>query len=87
MAINTASRPPRISTDPEQVEIIDKNLALIEEFWHEQDHLDEAPNGCTLLLLPDDDPAQTAANIRLGLSAIEGGENVYFRHVHRKDQE
>lgn len=68
----------------EQIEVTNKNIDLAFEFIRNEETRLEPPNGSTLLLLPEDDPKQTAANIKLGLKAIERGENVYFRHVHRQ---
>jgi hypothetical protein len=41
----------------------------------------EIPDGATLILIPDDDPEQAAAEIEVGIQAVKRGENVYFRHL------
>lgn len=43
--------------------------------------LEEIPDGVTLVLLPDDDPAFAEANMEIGLGELRRGKNVYFRHV------
>lgn len=82
----TAMRSTRPVIDPAEERLIHQNLGLLEEFIQDFDAACEPPKGSTLILLPDDDPELTAANIRLGLHVLEEGANVYFRHVHRKDQ-
>jgi hypothetical protein len=41
----------------------------------------DVPDGATLILIPDDDPAQANAEIEFGIQAVKRGENVYFRHL------
>ena len=44
--------------------------------------LDEIPEGCTLVLLPQDaDEAFVEANLAIALRAARRGRNVYIRHV------
>lgn len=43
--------------------------------------LDEIPDGATVVLLPDDDPGQTNANIDLAVDSARDGSNVYMRHI------
>ncbi|MDP9365017.1 MAG: hypothetical protein M3Q10_12460 [Chloroflexota bacterium] len=43
--------------------------------------LDDVPNGATLILVPDDDPALAAAEIEQGVAAVHQGRDAYFRHV------
>ena len=43
------------------------------------------PNGASLALIPDDDPAAAARAIRAGIMSVERGKNVYFLHVHQHE--
>ena len=43
--------------------------------------LSDILEGATLVLLPDANPELFVANIEIGISALQRGENVYFRHV------
>jgi hypothetical protein len=43
--------------------------------------LEGIPNGCTLFLLPADEPAYLELSLELGIAAIREGRNVYFKHV------
>lgn len=46
---------------------------------------DEIPNGCILVLLPDDDPDYVARQIATAAGAAQRGENVYLRHLRMAD--
>ena len=80
------SHAPTAGSDAATQEVTDKNLALAFEFMRAHLADDEVPDGATLVLLPDDDATQTAANIEIGLAAIRRGKNVHFRHVHPADE-
>jgi hypothetical protein len=43
--------------------------------------LDDIPNGCSLFLIPADEPEFLERSIALAISAIRAGRNVYFKHV------
>ena len=47
--------------------------------------LDDIPNGATLILVPDDDPALAAREVALGQEALAAGRDTYFRHVRVAD--
>ncbi len=43
--------------------------------------LANVPNGASLVLIPDDDPAAATRAIRAGVTAVERGKNVFFLHI------
>ncbi len=67
--------------DPHDQRMIDLGTALIEAAMDDAAVLDGLPNGATLVLLPEDDPAYIEEAIVVGLTAIRQGRDVYFRHL------
>jgi len=47
--------------------------------------LDKVPDGATLVLIPDDDAELSAAEVEHGIAAVRWGDNVYFRHIRRRE--
>lgn len=45
---------------------------------------DRIPDGATVVLLPEDDPALARFNLDLGVRKVLAGEDVYFHHVHAR---
>ena len=62
----------------------DRTLVLIGEHLQavldNPDILETIPNGATLALIPDDDPALARHNLDLALQLFAGGRNVYLYH-------
>ena len=63
-----------------------QNIALTADFLaaavDDPTILDDIPNGCVLILLPDDaDEAFVEANLALARDAIREGRDVYVRHL------
>ncbi|HEV2108671.1 MAG TPA: hypothetical protein VGR16_10450 [Thermomicrobiales bacterium] len=83
MTSNLAATP--IVDDISIDAFVAKQLDLLRRFTlaaaADEDLLDSIPNGVTLVLLPDDDPAFVEREVSTGLDAIRRGEDVYFLHV------
>ena len=43
--------------------------------------LDTIPDGVALVFIPRDDPEAAAENVKLGVTIVQSGQDVYFRHV------
>ncbi len=44
--------------------------------------LSRVPDGATVILIPDDDPALLEHNLGIAFQAVKAGKNVYLLHVH-----
>lgn len=79
---------PVTDIDPATAAIMDRNLELSHGFTdvmvRDPQLLAEIPDGCTLVLLPKDDPEMFEVNLRIGMDAARRGENVYLRQVTRE---
>jgi hypothetical protein len=70
------------SLDPISEQIVGQTFDLARAVVADPSILDEIPNGCTLVLLPQDaDEAFVEANLAIALRAARRGRNVYIRHV------
>jgi hypothetical protein len=47
--------------------------------------LDSIPDGAAIVFIPRDDPEAAESNLQLGLTVLQRGEDVYFRHVDTLD--
>jgi hypothetical protein len=86
--MTTASPTVTVDRDPEEIRVLDArdtelHIAFLQGIIDEPSRLDDIPNGATLMLIPDDDPALAAYNRERGWRALLAGDNVYFRHVHK----
>jgi hypothetical protein len=64
---------------------VSKSLELTRRFMHRgfenPEIFESIPDAVVLILIPDNDPDQAAAEIEFGIRAVESGENVFFRHM------
>ena len=70
-----------VPPDPHATRAIELSGALSLAILDDPTLLDGIPNGCTLFLLPDGEPAFLERSLELGIAAIRQGRNVYFEHV------
>lgn len=65
--------------------VMDRNLVLAGELIAAQladpALLEEIPDGATVILIPDDDPALAEHNLALVREVFARGKNVYLKHV------
>ncbi|MBA2277906.1 MAG: hypothetical protein H0W06_09120 [Chloroflexia bacterium] len=59
----------------------DLHERVVRDMIARDDAYRDVPAGCTLVLVPDDDPAQTEWAIRQGAEAARRGASVYLRRV------
>ena len=64
---------------------IDAAFAFLSQAFDDPSILDTIPDGATIVFIPKDDPAAAASNLELGISAVQSGADVYFRHVETLD--
>ncbi len=66
-----------------------KRIDLIRRFtlpvFKDTSLLETIPDGCMLILLPDDDPEFREQEIRVASESTLRGHNVYLRHVRATD--
>ncbi len=84
--MTTASPTVTVDRDPEEIRVLDArdtelHIAFLQGVIDEPGQLDDIPNGATLMLIPDHDPALAAYNRERGWRALLAGDDVYFRHV------
>ena len=81
----SASRQTVAVTTPEDAErwAVDADLhaRVLQDLIAHPDAYDDLPNGCTLILVPDNDPAQAEWAIRRGAAAARRGASVYLRRT------
>jgi hypothetical protein len=82
----TPQEPRGVTLD--RAGVADRNLVLAGEFTRRA--LDDPalratiPDGATLVLIPDDDPALAQFNLGLALQLVARGEDVYLRHLRQR---
>lgn len=57
--------------------------AFIRAYVEDVSILEDIPSGSALILLPDDDPELTEANLRHAVDTARQGYDVYIRHFPR----
>lgn len=69
--------------------IVEKNIVaafnLLSQIIDDPGILDTIPEGANIVFIPRDDPDAPAENIQLGITVVQKGEDVYFRHVETLD--
>lgn len=64
---------------------IDAAFTFLSQIFNDPSMLDTIPDGATIVFIPKDDQEAAAANLELGISAVQSGADVYFRHVETLD--
>lgn len=71
--------------DQKSVEHTTKNIRLVGQFLHDllddPTKIESIPDGATVVLLTEDDPELSQANLKAGSRAAELGKTVVVRHV------
>lgn len=76
-------------TSTSSTEIAERNIdaafTFLSQVFDDPSILDTIPDGATIVFIPRDDPAAAASNLKLGISTVQSGADVYFRHVETLD--
>lgn len=63
----------------------DLHARILMDMIARPEHYGDVPDGCTLILVPDDDPAHAEWAIRQGAKVARRGTSVYLRRITEAD--
>jgi len=81
----TSTATATATVAPEIEAAIQRNLDLVHRFllgvMEDPSRFEAVPDGASIVLLPDDDPASLDANLAMAAELARNGRNVYLRHI------